>query len=76
MISWRPSASPIIRRVDHVAAGVDERVEDREARFLVGGPAEHVAAEGQRGDLQFTCAKRSHFDAHRQAIADPFITSL
>src|SRR5690606_37147619 len=37
-----------LRRVDHSAAVFVESVEDREAGVLVGGVAEHVAAEHQR----------------------------
>jgi hypothetical protein len=34
-----------IRRVDHRPAGVDERVENGEARPFVGGPVEDIASQ-------------------------------
>jgi hypothetical protein len=45
--------------VDGVEAGVHEDVEQREAARLVDGPAEHVAAEDERGDLQAGVAERA-----------------
>src|SRR5690349_24788893 len=38
--------------VDEVAAGGEERIEHRMRGGFVGRPAEHVAAEGERRDLQ------------------------
>src|SRR4029453_8293421 len=37
-----------IRGVDQVEAGADERIEEPERRGFVDGPAEYVAAEGER----------------------------
>ena len=45
-----------VRGIDEIQAVIDERIEDRERRALVGGPAEHVAAEDERRDFQFRCA--------------------
>jgi hypothetical protein len=39
-----------IRGVNGVEAGVDKTVEQVEGGFLVGGPAEDVAAEDERRD--------------------------
>src|SRR3546814_7441610 len=41
-----------VRGVDCVEAGVEEAVEQVEGRLLVRRPAEHVAAEDDRGDVQ------------------------
>jgi hypothetical protein len=38
--------------VDQVEAVVDEGIEQLEAAFFVRAPAEHVAAEGERCDVQ------------------------
>ena len=46
-----------VGRVDHRAAASDERVEDGEAGVAIGGPAEDVAAEHQRRDLQVGSAE-------------------
>jgi len=65
-----------VGRVDHVAARIDEGIEDGEARRFVGGPAEHVAAKRQRRHLDIAVAQPAHFDGHDAALADPFITYL
>ena len=52
-----------VGRVEEVAAGGRVRVEHGEGLRLVGGPAEDVAAEGEREDLEVgraKLAKRSH----------------
>ena len=41
---------------------VDEGVEQRERGGFVGRPAEHVAAEGQRGDAQAGAAEFTKLD--------------
>jgi len=38
--------------IDQVEAGVDESIQQGEGCRLVGTPAEHVAAQGERGDVQ------------------------
>ena len=55
--------------VDEVEAGVDERVEQRKRGGLVGGPAEHVAAEGERRDLEAGSAERTK--AHEVSLGWP-----
>ena len=47
----RDPARVDVGRVDQVEAGLDEGVEQLERGRLVGGPAEDVAAEGERPDL-------------------------
>src|SRR5205085_10457002 len=50
-----------VRRVDEVEARVDPRIEQRERGALVGGPAEHVAAEAKRRDLEGRAAQLAVF---------------
>ena len=38
--------------IDEIEAARDERIEQGEGCILIGRPAEHVAAEGDRGDVQ------------------------
>jgi len=52
-----------VGRVHQVEAGVDECVEQRERGRRVRCPAEHVAAEGQRSDLQAAAAERAKLHA-------------
>ena len=48
------------RRVDEVAAGGRVGVEHGERGRLVGGPAEHVAAEAEREDVESGAVERGH----------------
>src|SRR5262249_33699737 len=50
LVARRP-ARVDVRCVDQVEARIDAGVEQAERGRLVGGPAENVAAEGQRPDL-------------------------
>jgi two-component system OmpR family sensor kinase len=49
-----------VRGVDEAAAGLGERVQDGERGLLVRGPAEHVAAQVQRQDVQVGGADACH----------------
>src|ERR1019366_10734431 len=62
-----------VRRVDTVETGADEGVQDGEGGRLVGRPAEHVAAEDQRRDLEARAAQLAHFhnDLPVQSIESP-----
>ncbi len=52
LIAGRPRGIHV-GRIDEVQPGVDERVENRKRSRFVGGPAEYIAAEHKRRDLQF-----------------------
>src|SRR4051812_29585866 len=56
-----------VRGVDEVEAEVHEAVEDREGGFLVGGPAEDIAAEAERRGAEAGAAEGSF--VHRSIIA-------
>jgi hypothetical protein len=43
--------------VDEIHAGVDPGIEQAEGQRLVDGPAEHVAAEAERRDLEIRAAE-------------------
>jgi hypothetical protein len=59
--------------VDQVEAVADEGIEHCERRSLVGRPAEHVAAEGERRDHEATAAERAllHTDLPMVAKTSP-----
>ena len=47
--------------VDSVEAGIDKRIKQRERSLLVDGPAEHIAAKHERGEVQFGLAEAAGF---------------
>src|SRR5450759_3988679 len=47
--------------VDGIEAGVDKGIEDGERSRLVDVPAEHIAAQHQRRDVQFGLAEPAKF---------------
>jgi hypothetical protein len=49
-----------VRGVDEVPAGGCVGVEDNAGLWLVGGPAEHVAAEAEREDVQVGASEQGH----------------
>ena len=53
--------------VDQVEAIVDEGIEQVERRGLVGGPAEHVATEGERRDREAAAAEGTRLHANSLA---------
>ncbi len=46
--------------VYEVAAALGERVENREALVSVGGPAEHIATEAEREDVEVAGSDAGH----------------
>jgi len=60
-----------VRGVDEVAAGFGVRVEDGTRLRLIGGPAEHVAAETEGEDVEARPAEGNH----AANLPDPMITA-
>src|SRR5437868_5020976 len=58
-----------VRRVDHVAAGIDEGVEDAKAGAFVRGPPEYIAAKDEGGDRQLTVAEGAFGNRHEGPIS-------
>ena len=49
-----------VSRIEEVAIGRHELVEDREAHGFVGGPSERVGAKVQRKDIEFSTRDAYH----------------
>src|SRR5438552_4698070 len=62
-----------VRRVDQVEAGADEGVEQPERHRLVRRPAEHIAAQGERRDLESGITELASIHAEKMGTS---LTSL
>ena len=55
VVTWNPGGIDV-RRVDHVAARVDEGVEDAKTGCFVRSPAEYITAKDERSDRKMAVA--------------------